>query len=174
MVTKADPRKAIAAPAPGDGRAWLKAKLGAWPEIDEKMADFLSQLPWRVRWCVVLNYGCDMKQYEIAEKLNISRRTVQEDVSYATRLAESWQSNAEDEGAMQLEIRQSEPDAFYRDGFTAGYRAAIAHLWLHCRTLPVERGYWLLLRHWRNNVLPWRDALGEDYYPPPFDADKTA
>jgi len=66
-----------------DTRAELRARLAAWPAVDDATAQWLRSLPWRVRQAVILVYGERFTACDAAARLGISERTVFYDLGAA-------------------------------------------------------------------------------------------
>lgn len=70
-------------PDPGDSseaRDWLKHELTAYPYVSEACREFLDGLHWRQRAAVIFAYGEKLTQDIAAYRLNISERTLRQDL----------------------------------------------------------------------------------------------
>jgi len=79
----------------GDGRDWLRHQLAGWPYVPEALRRFLDALHWRHRAVVVLTFGEQMPQEQIAYRLGVTPRTVRRDLSDVCAIVEAKVNMAE-------------------------------------------------------------------------------
>jgi DNA-directed RNA polymerase specialized sigma24 family protein len=72
-----------------DARDWLRQELSAWPYVTSQMRVFLDALDWRARGVVILTFGEQLRQDQVAYRLGLSIRTVASSITQVCILISS-------------------------------------------------------------------------------------